>query len=288
MVIILLSSNPEVLTVTLSEFARTATVEAEYGSAVVCGSVETLAHHGSRSGNPCPCLSDNTELDLDAVGVSHLDLDALGGILALQNRKPGNKSFWALAAFIDLNGAHKLAQSGADEIDIDRLYAWWAWSEAHKVYPNRDGSISDVSAWVEEACLALMGIFGESADLMAAGVAFRKAGEALNAESFRQAFGRVLYRRSDSFVNHLYASPTGKVFDAVVCYNPKQGSITVSFAAPGARDNACGFCQSLWGKLAGGHKGIAGSPRGQKMTRRQAVKAAKSLAFFLNGRERCW
>ena len=277
-----IASNPASLRAALSTFVSTATVEAEFGAECVEGSVLTLAHHGPRSGNPAPCLASNIAGDFDACGVSHLDLDALGGWLALQGRKPDAESFWALATFVDVAGPHRLGEAKASTQDLARLQAWFAWSETNRCYAPRDGSALDVSEAFEAAAAALCEILAGDPAMIAAGEAHRLAGEKLNEESFRQTFGRVIYRRSDSFVNHIYTSPSGEVCEVVVAYNPKQGSITVSFANPGVKDNACAFVQGLWGSLAGGHKGIAGSPRGQKMTRGQAVKAAKSLAVLMS------
>lgn len=71
------------------------TVEAEYGDKCVVGrGGETLAHHGSRSINPAPCLFDNISGRAHGtIIVSHLDLDAVGGILALDGRKPEDEQF---------------------------------------------------------------------------------------------------------------------------------------------------------------------------------------------------
>ena len=82
-----------------------ATVEAEYGAECVPGSVITMAHHGTRSSNPAPCnWSDVPVLTDCEILVSHLDLDSMGGIMALMGTKPDNPEFWKAAEFIDLNG----------------------------------------------------------------------------------------------------------------------------------------------------------------------------------------
>ena len=114
---ILISANPEALKKELDNFSKTVTVEAEYGSVVVEGTELTLAHHGDRSGNPAPCLHEG-KVDCDAIGLSHVDLDAMGGVLAVCGRKPVAPSFWELAAFVDVNGPHKLPESGASEEDL--------------------------------------------------------------------------------------------------------------------------------------------------------------------------
>ena len=281
---ILLASAPASLVAALAAFNVTATVEAEYGSVTVKGSALTFAHHGQNAGNPCPCSYPNDVaigLTIEAIGVSHVDLDTLGGVLAIQGRKPEAAAFWLLAEQVDVNGSHKLSTFGASADDVAKLHAFWAWSESNRLYAPRDGSVTDATAWIDAAAEAITAILAGDETLLAAGEAHRLAGEKLNAASFRKVFGNVIYRVSDAFTNHLYADPTGKPHAAVVTYSPKSGSITLSYADATARDNACKLLQEQFGALAGGHKGIAGSPRGKRMGSRNAVKVAKNAAFRL-------
>ena len=283
MTTIVISSNPKSLASAIAG-KSSATVEAEYGSVCVEGSVLTLAHHGPRAGNPAPCLASYEGLALvvtkgiEVVGVSHVDLDTLGGIMAIEGIKPDAPSFWALAAFVDVNGPHKLGESGASDEDIESLYAFWAWSQNHRVFPPRDGSVLDVTSQVQEACQAIQGILAGDETLLAAGQAFKAQEDALNEASFRKVMGTIALRNANGFCNHLYVTPEGEATQVVVAYNKKLRSITVSFASPRPQDNACSFVQGLWGPLAGGHAGIAGSPRGRKMTMRDARVAAEQLA----------
>jgi hypothetical protein len=52
---------------------------------------------------------------------------------------------------------------------------------------------------------------------------------------------------------------------AVVAHNKHVGTITVSLESPIPGVSCRDVVQKLWGELAGGHAGIAGSPRGQVM-----------------------
>ena len=266
---VLLSASPVSLALALSGLVRTATVEAEFGSELVSGTVATLAHHGERSGNLCPCLEENRDIDLDAIGVSHIDLDTLGGIAALLGRKPEAPNFWQLAAFVDVFGPHRLIEWCRAQ-DVDQLNAFWAFSEGAKVFAPRDGSVLDVTAQINIFLNVIEKIIVGDSALIEAGREFARKGEALARESLIETVEAnfpVLLRSSTQFVNHLY-SPNG---GAVVAYNSKFKSITVSFA--NGEGNACEFVQGLWGELAGGHKGIAGSPRGQEMTMDDAREA---------------
>ena len=291
----LLSSNPANLKVAL-EGTASATVEAEYGDACVVGSVITMAHHGPRAGQPAPCSYPNTAGEgVEVAGLSHFDLDTLGGCMALFGNKPEVSGFWELAEFVDLNGPHKLGQSGASEENLRRLYAFWAWSRNYRVLPPRDGSVLDVTDKVAEGARIVERILADDAELLTAGDAYAKAEGELNKSSFIEAKDGVVVRVSGQFVNHLYTDPDGKAYEAVVGFNTTTGAITVSFAdVPTKGKNAGEIVQSLWGKLAGGHAGIAGSPRDKRLGLDDIVRATKTTrsaireAFFLSIMEKGW
>jgi len=246
------------------------TVEAEYGDITIKGSRYTAAHHGSNAANPCPCVDTDipTVADGETILVSHIDLDTLGGVYRAMGRVvlSHDEGFWNLAAFVDTNGPHKLAQSGASEEDLAALYAYWAWSQNNRGPRRENDRVHDVTEEVENHLDAIIEILRGDAALLAAGQAFKEAGEALNEESFVELQGSTIVRVSPAFVNHLYTTPYGEVTDAVVAFNTKNGSITLSFAEKDDPRNACEIMQLVCGPEAGGHKGIAGSPRGVRQT----------------------
>lgn len=287
------------------------TVEAEYGSVVVEGTVYTAAHHqpaGSpyagdhtvEGGRPSPCNDASiptleTGLEQDSIIlVSHFDLDTVGGVLrahlyAEPIFKPEFDGFWTLAAFVDVNGVHKRDRSGASILDHDRLDAWWAWADANVPRLPREG-VTDVTALMESAYGALADILvADNPAMLEAGRRRDEAGDALNVASLLEARSSgVLVRRPPTerdFVNHLYEAFVGggiTVGRAIVAHNPHHGSITVSLSdnLPGVscRD----IVQGLWGPLAGGHAGIAGSPRGQVMMQADVESAVQALEDALD------
>ena len=172
---IYISSDPVKLYKKLSEYSKTATVEAEYGDICVEGTEITLAHHGSRWANPAPCAHKNEKIDIEVIGLSHFDLDSLGGVAALLGIKPIDPIFWNLAAFIDVNGVHKL-KNWEDHISktvwpskvkatVEKLYSWYAWSKNNRKYPPRDGSVEDVTKFVMSAIDIITKICGKDKDL---------------------------------------------------------------------------------------------------------------------------
>jgi len=163
------------------------------------------------------------------------------------------------------------------------------------VLPPRDGSVLDVTDKVAEGAKIVEAILADNAELLAAGDVYAKAEGELNKSSFIEAQDGVVVRTSSQFVNHLYADPNGKAHEAVVGFNTTTGAITVSFAdAPTKGKTARDVVQSLWGELAGGHAGIAGSPRDKRLglgdivRAAQATRAAIREAFFLSLEEKGW
>ena len=286
--VIIISNDASALRARIEKYASTATVEAEYGDHVVAGTVATLAHHGPRAGQPCPCSMANfPDMGIEAIGISHVDLDTIGGIMALMGQKPSNgwaKDFWAAAAQVDVKGVHKIADIdlGCNPTEVmDSLNAWWAFSESveGRVFAPRDGSAAEVD--LSKHFAVIRAILDEDdperEGLVQAGRQWAAQKEALEKASYYGTVGAVLVRSSDQFVNHLYAHD-GQSYAAVVGYNTKTGAITVSVSDP-IEGFSCGeFCRSIWGAEAGGHAGIGGSPRGQQLTLDDAKAVALALA----------
>lgn len=291
------ASNASTLRQELSRFARTATVEAEYGNDVVLGSVITRAHHAPEyAHNPSPCtfrndlVGQNDDLKLEAIGLSHIDLDSVGGTLALLGVKPGGDSFWRLAGQVDVCGPHRLLEcqktAEATDADVRALRAYWAWSRspAGRVELPKDGSVKLVDSAIATHGAALACIFEGERILLEAGDKFAADEEAINADSFVEMVdGGVIIRVGPAFCNHLYSAPGGGATGrAVVAFNTRYGSITLSFAdAPPTGVTARDITQHLWGMEAGGHAGIAGSPRGKRMTFNDLRQAAVAMSAVL-------
>lgn len=259
------------------------TVEAEYGATVVEGSRYTAAHHqpaGSpfagrhvvEGGRPSPCNDTNIPQALvgDTLLASHVDLDSLGGLLRATKGQDhpifAEVSFWNLAEFVDVTGPHKLHGSGANDVDIRRLYAWWAWAKTGLPrFPH--GEATDITDIVENVCAVLTAILEGDSIFLSFGDTFRSALDDLNGRTFVRIEGEVIVRKAveaGDFCNHLYHTPTGESARAVASLNTATGSVTISLQDPDSETVSCReLLQKLWGMDAGGHKGIGGSPRGE-------------------------
>ena len=261
----MVSASPAALAAAI-EGHRSVTIEAEYGAVCVEGSVGTMAHHGPRAGQKAPCSYENGCFEnVEVVGLSHVDLDSLGGCAAVLGRKTENADFWRLAEFVDLNGAHRLNQAGADAASVRALNGFWAWSQKNRGPFVKGEDVQDCTEYVSKACEVLAAILNGDEDLLVEGDKFAEAGKVLNSQSWVSTKDGVIVRVSPNFVNHLYCDPLGTVGAAVVAFNTLNGAVTISFEDTPEGVSACDIAQTLWGSLAGGHKGIAGSPRGLRM-----------------------
>lgn len=256
--------------------------EAEYGDLEVKGSRDdlSLAHHGPREANPAPCLAKNRDPHdaPDAFLVSHIDLDAVGGILALQGIKPEDDKFWEAAAFIDVNGGHHLKE--LQQNIQDKLNAVYAWNDTQKTTnTNELKEPIDVTAEIREWQKALDAIIDErhpehEAMIEAGRKMVRDAYMAVeNKLVFENENVRVFVSDGPNCNQNYVSSKTGEHVPAIISRN-KYGGITLSFEDGGQTFSAREIMQSIFGKEAGGRDGIAGSPRGQKVELSDLSKVA--------------
>lgn len=277
---ILLAPTADLARETLEQGFVSLTVEAEYGSFVAEGQVYTAAHHqpsGQYAGRhlpggvmPSPCNDKNIPWlgEGGTILISHLDLDTVGGCLRAAPEfrdlfDPWHQGFWDLAEFVDVNGIHKIGLSGASQTLQNMLYAYRAASEIFR-YPK--DSVSDATESIRRLGEILRGVLNKDQSLMRRGEELRNAEYDLNNRTYGSRNGEVISRTTmGPFCNHLYVDPAGRPAKAIVAWNYTNGSITLSLADPIPGVSCCEIVQALWGKEAGGHAGIAGSPRGQVM-----------------------
>lgn len=248
-----------------------ATVEAEYGDECLEGTMATLAHHGPRANNPAPCnTSDVPKLPPFAtVVVSHIDLDTLGGIYALQGRKPEDDRFWEAAEMIDVKGVHHIHE--LDKDIQDKLNAYYAYNYNHA--GERYSETADVTKQVEDAYGVINDILDIDAPehdmLIADGKEWAQAREAaVEAQLIYEDKNMRVFDSNGVFCAASYYSPKqDALIPATVIYNEKTKTITLGFEDGGKQYNAMEIVRSVWGPEAGGREGIAGSPRGVEMTK---------------------
>lgn len=278
------------------------TVEAEYGSLVAMGGRYTAAHHqpnGSpyagdhvvAGGRPAPCNDPNIpQLGQDGVVVlSHIDLDSVGGALRAFEEfqdlfSDAHASFWRSAGVVDVKGPHVLRHVGLAERDCARLQAWWAWSRKEIPRAPTD-TVTEITEAILRAGEVLRLLLRGDREILNRGAEFEAAQTALNRETFVRENDGVIARmvQDDAFVNHLYSTPAGKLGCAVVTYNHR-GVVTISRTESFPELDCRGVVQSLWGTEAGGHAGIAGSPRGRRMTWEDAERACAEVIRIARSR----
>ena len=252
-----------------------ATVEAEYGDFCVEGTEVTLAHHGSRSANPAPCNTKVEPLQGGTILVSHLDLDSIGGIMALTGDKIDDPEFWKAAEYIDVNGPHHVHEF-PQEVQ-DKLNAVWAWNATQPRV--RYTELTDVTPIVAENYSMLSAVLDERHPEHDSMIQKGKEWEAATTQAVESKLvsesGCVRAFKTDGvFCAGSYYSPTqDAIVPATLTFNEKFKAITIAFADGGQTNSAKAIVQQLWGPEAGGRDGIAGSPRGVEMTQADFEKA---------------
>lgn len=297
------------------------TIEAEFGSHVMCGSQATFAHVPSAAHNPAPCADPDVDGSCPDGGVillSHLDLDSIGGALRAMVACPAPwATFWTVAGAIDVRGPHRIDAAiahvqatsgitsaarptprfiGHDALPmawtdhqtaevVTAIRAFWAWARSRPRLP-RD-VVTDVTAEVLEAGRVLDLLIsndpGEEAHaLRTAGQQALAAEDAQEAASLRRVVQhgsvRIAVREADHFVAHLHRAGADTNIQGTVSRDTRSGAITIAVADPIPGVSCAAVARSLWGPTAGGHAGIAGSPRGQVMPIEDLDRAATALA----------
>jgi len=259
------------------------TVEAEYGAHIKEGKKQTLAHHaGKYKGGPAVSTMRPKPISSGTILVSHLDLDTIIACLDLlgMSDKVSDK-VREICGYVDVNGPHRLGDIEISKEDDEKIHAWWATEEAMERKP-RD-KITDVTDDIKKAGKILGEIMTHEKGHIEKGKKFKEEGEKLEESSFSDTVGDVIVRKSEQFVNHLYKHDK-KVYKGVAALNTKYNSVTVSQerVVPGV--SCKDVVQGLWGSEAGGHDGIAGSPRGKAMTEKDLMDAAKALNEAFKGK----
>lgn len=269
-----------------------ATVEAEYGAECVPGSVITMAHHGTRSSNPAPCnWSDVPVLTDGEILVSHLDLDSMGGIMALMGMKPDNPEFWKAAEFIDLNGPKPKNMNQLSQDIQDKLNAFYNYTDNAVPDLRRSSGAVDITNLVLDTADAISDIVNEDRprhnEMIEAGIKWKQdIYDKVEKCIYLDSPNVRVFSTKNLFCNVNYESSVfNRVSPAIVSYNSTRKDITLSFYDENAIGlNACEIVQAAWGPLAGGHAGIAGSPRGQEMGLGDAIELANYVDELIQAR----
>lgn len=250
---------------------RLATVEAEYGSIEVSGTDDMGAwkkngHHINPENLP-PCIKNKegygnvSPVIPEYIIVSHLDLDALGGIgLLLGYFNPEEQEFWEAAAYIDCNGPHHILK--VPEKAQKQLRAFWAYNEYHRPPQFPRDSVSDVTDMVAEYFTLLDKIAHMDSEVISAGEAWENKKSEETENSLVYESENIRGFAGPYFTASAYCGKDGLVRQCTISFSTKKKSITLAFEDGGKKHNAAEIMRSLFGAGAGGHAGIAGTPRG--------------------------
>lgn len=246
-----------------------ATVECEYGNTVVEGAV-TLAHH-VEGWNTAPSLQTSNVLfeagvemvvDGDYIMISHIDLDTVCGIMAVAEDYDIPEDIKKGINYVDCNGQHHLYDTEVSEDARKYILSYIGYANAHRAPIGQE----DVTDYV----IDLIERFNTQENYEA-GKAFVE-GRRVEAEaSLAGAVGSVVLLDQDvdskAFGLNSEYILNDVEYDYVIVFDQKFGKITLS-SRKGKDDvrNMVDVMRAVFGEEAGGHKGIAGTPRGKMYT----------------------
>ncbi|MGN0240969.1 MAG: hypothetical protein ACI4CS_04705 [Candidatus Weimeria sp.] len=216
----------------------------------------------------------------------------IGGVLALEGKQPADKEFWKAAEFIDKNGPQHLEE--VPEEQKDKLNAY---NYMNKKMEKEEGrvdlsKIEDITELVHERGKALSLILGkDSPEKTAVIEEGRKWAKDISTaiESClvsENEHMRVFSTNGPSCSAAYYSPNQKKVIPAIVSFNQRFNSISISFPDDSLGLSAEKIAQEMWGPGAGGHPLIAGSPRGRVMTAEEFKEVQEKVEKLVIEREK--
>lgn len=263
------------------------TVEAEWGKYALEGSIYGLNHHGDFSYNPAPCNWKLSPIEEGTIVCSHIDLDTIGGILAVMGEKPKDERFWKAAEYIDVNGPqhiYELPQKVQNQLNaIDAWENWKAKKREEEGYTPSQENVVNIKDVVLDWKEALDVVCNEKHPRHEE---FLQYGQDQEAKMREQVNCKLLLDDGNirAFITDgvfcagsYYSETFGMSEKATITYNTKHHSISLAFFDGGEQWSAKEIMQDLFGPEAGGHDGIAGSPRDWDMTLSDFVSVLKVM-----------
>ena len=252
--------------------APIATIEAEYGSTVVEGAKATYAHHvqgyttaPSLQANNSAITAEDIMDSSNYILVSHIDLDVICGILSILNAYDVRDAVKEAVNFVDCNGQHNLFKEVSEEARrVILAYIGYA-------SRNRCPQQEDITEYVQELIQSFF-----TQDNYEAGLALVEGRKKAASEYLTAAVGNValLDQPESSNIFGLNAEYIidDVEYDYIIVFNRKFGSITMSSkAGVKGEKNMATIMKAVFGEEAGGHKGIAGTPRGKSYSLEDAT-----------------
>lgn len=253
------------------------TIEAEYGNKTISGTQYTSAHHGVNSNNPAPCNDKNIPVIQEGIILlSHIDLDSIVGCMRALGNEKVNSLFNGTIEYIDVHGPHHIHKFGLAEKAF--MNAYWAWNES-RGRKERIEELKDVTQEILESIETIERIANGDKELIDAGIEWSEnVQKATEERLIKETEQYRLFSTDRVFCGASYYSPKQeRIIPAIISFNEKFKSITLSFEDGGKKHNAVEIMQKLFGNEAGGRPGIAGTPRGKEFSFEDAQKVVEEL-----------
>ena len=241
-------------------------VEAEYGSEVVQGTHFTMAHH-VKGWATAPSLCENDILgdidmaDEETILISHIDLDTICGIMSVIGAYDIDYFIKKGVNYVDCNGQHNLYSEEVSEEARRFILSYIGYASKFRA-PHSEEKIVDVTEYIYKLIEEFQApeFYELGKDLVESRTAAATnyiAGAIGNIVLLNQPAESILFGLNSEY------RLNGKEYDYVIVFNEKFKSITISsrLGSKGDKDMVS-LMKTVFGEGAGGHFGIAGTPRG--------------------------
>lgn len=194
--------------------------------------------------------------------------------------KKDDPDFWKAAEFLDTKGPHHLHE--IPEIDAEKYLAYQAYSAEHRI--PRMTEVTDITSVVHEYLGIVDKVIDGDEQLITAGKNFseNRRKQIEDCLMYENSNMRIFYSPEGIFCSAAYYSKEiGGIIPATITLSGKSNSILLAMEDGGETVSAREMVQELWDE-AGGHNGIAGSPRGQEMTKKDLFILAQRVNNMIN------
>lgn len=209
--------------------------------------------------------------------INYFDISVLGKIASLLGKKNKDAIFWNVAESIEQKELYNLYKI-EDKLK-EKYFAYLAYQEAHRI--NNITQKHEITDIILKYIEIIDKILDGDEKLIKQGQKWEKEiQDKISTTLIYENENIRVFNTSEVFFNSLayYSEKQEKVIPCTIIRDETNKAISISMADDGEEFPAKKLVQELWGNEAGGYKGIATSPRGQKMT----VKDLQKTVYYVN------
>ena len=270
---VILCPNTKSIEETMQERKPEATVKVKSMGKTMQGTEITLGST-ERGTVPPACRAVVKSLEKGTILISSLDLDTIGGVLAITGDKPKDTEFWKAIAYLDINGTHnlyKLSQDVQDKVNV--LLAWQAF-QPHMKYDKP----TNVTSIIAQGANILKATLDERHPKHDAVIQKGKEWAKINTQAIESQLVdetptlRTFITNGIPCANAFYSPTQNQVVSATLTLDKETNRITIATLDGNSTFSARDIAKQLWGSRVDGDEILAMSPCNEEMTEEDLEK----------------